>query len=84
MDYIYTVYLGLFLLIIGTFGGIFGPKVENPVIRLLNIEVAAFGVMLIFLSYDETIALMTYIGVTAALTLVLVRTIIKLEGKYDR
>ncbi len=76
-----SLYVGLILLLIGCIGALFGPKVDNIMIRLLNIEVSAVGVMLIFLSFDETLALMTYIAINAPLTYVLVRTIIKLEGK---
>ncbi|MDK2929677.1 MAG: energy-converting hydrogenase subunit [Methanococcus sp.] len=74
-----TLYVGYFLLIIGTVGAVIGPLTKDPFKRFLNIEVPAIGVCLIFLAYNQTLALMTFLGVNAILTLVLVRTIIKNE-----
>ncbi|HIP17249.1 MAG TPA: DUF2107 domain-containing protein [Methanothermococcus okinawensis] len=74
---ILTLYLGYFLLILGTIGVITGPKVNDPLNRLLNIEVPSLGLMLIFLAYNQTLALMTYIAINSIITLVFVRTIIK-------
>ncbi|MBA2847352.1 energy-converting hydrogenase A subunit E [Methanococcus maripaludis] len=71
--------MGYFLLIIGTVGAVIGPLTKDPFKRFLNIEVPAIGVCLIFLAYNQTLALMTFLGVNAILTLVLVRTIIKNE-----
>ncbi|WP_048057904.1 EhaE family protein [Methanothermococcus okinawensis] len=76
---ILTTYIGYFLLIVGTIGAIFGPMVDDPFKRLLNMEVPSMGVSLIFLAYNETLALMTYLAVNAILMLVLVRAIIKNE-----
>ncbi|MBM7409493.1 energy-converting hydrogenase A subunit E [Methanococcus maripaludis] len=67
------------MLIIGTVGAVIGPLTKDPFKRFLNIEVPAIGVCLIFLAYNQTLALMTFLGVNAILTLVLVRTIIKNE-----
>lgn len=74
-----TLYVGYFLLIVGTVGAVIGPLTKDPFKRFLNIEVPAIGVCLIFLAYNQTLALMTFLGVNAILTLVLVRTIIKNE-----
>ncbi|WP_292461213.1 EhaE family protein [Methanothermococcus sp.] len=74
-----TTYIGYFLLIIGVIGAIFGPMTNDPLKRLLNIEVPSMGVALIFLAYNETLALMTYIAVNSVLMLVFVRAIIKNE-----
>ncbi|MDK2789734.1 MAG: energy-converting hydrogenase subunit [Methanothermococcus sp.] len=74
-----TTYGGYFLLIIGTLGAIFGPMTDDPLRRFLNIEVPSMGVLLIFLAYNETLALMTYLGVNTILMLVLVRAILKNE-----
>ena len=76
---ILTTYIGYFLLIIGTIGAIFGPMSNDPLKRLLNIEVPSMGVALILLAYNETLALMTFLAVNAVLMLVFVRAIIKNE-----
>ncbi|WP_421077904.1 EhaE family protein [Methanothermococcus sp. Ax23] len=76
---ILTMYIGYFLLIIGTIGAIFGPMSNDPLKRLLNIEVPSMGVALILLAYNETLALMTFLAVNAVLMLVFVRAIIKNE-----
>ena len=44
----YIMYIGYTLLIIGTLGTVVGPKVDNPLIRMLNVEVPTIGVSLIF------------------------------------
>ncbi len=74
-----TTYCGYFMLIVGTIGAIFGPMTDDPLKRLLNIEVPSIGVSLIFLVYNETLALMTFLAVNAILTLILIRTILKNE-----
>ncbi|XRO75339.1 EhaE family protein [Methanocaldococcus sp. 28A] len=76
----YLLYIGYTLLIIGTLGAVIGPKVDNPFIRMLNVEVPTIGVSLIFLAYDETLALMTFIAVNAILSLILVRVVILNAG----
>jgi energy-converting hydrogenase A subunit E len=78
----YVLYIGYVLLVIGTLGAVVGPKVNNPLIRMLNVEVPTIGVSLIFLAYDETLALMTFIAVNAVLSLVLIRAVI-LNTEYD-
>ncbi len=83
MEFIeYILYIGYLLLIIGIFGTVIGPKVDNPFIRMMNVEVLTVGVSLIFLAYDEALALMTFISVNAVLSLILVRAII-LNTEYD-
>ncbi|WP_459201293.1 EhaE family protein [Methanococcus sp. CF] len=72
-----ALYVGYFLLILGTAGAVIGPLTKDPFKRFLNIEVPAIGVCLIFLAYNQTLALMTFLGVNAIITLVLVRAIIK-------
>ena len=74
-----TLYLGYSLLILGTLGVIIGPKTEDPLVRFLNVEIPTVGVMLVFLAYNLTLALMTYITVNVLITLVFIRTIIKRE-----
>ncbi|HIQ39417.1 MAG TPA: DUF2107 domain-containing protein [Methanothermococcus okinawensis] len=74
-----TLYLGYFLLIFGTLGVVVGPKTEDPLVRFLNVEIPTMGVMLIFLAYNLTLALMTYITINALIALVFIRTIIRKE-----
>ncbi|AXI24894.1 hypothetical protein CFE53_01440 [Methanofervidicoccus sp. A16] len=74
-----TLYLGYFLLIFGTLGVVVGPNTKDPLVRLLNVEIPAVGVMLIFLAYNLTLALMTYITINALIALVFIRTIIRKE-----
>jgi len=76
---ILSTYCGYFMIIVGTLGAIFGPMTNDPLKRLLNMEVPSIGVALIFLAYNETLALMTYIAVNTILMVVLIRAIIKNE-----
>ncbi|AAB98517.1 conserved hypothetical protein [Methanocaldococcus jannaschii DSM 2661] len=48
---------------------------------MLNVEVPTIGVSLIFLAYDEALALMTFIAVNAVLSLILIRAVI-LDAEY--
>ncbi|MBT8507353.1 NiFe hydrogenase [Methanomicrobiaceae archaeon CYW5] len=66
--------LGLLLLVIGIGASVF-PRTRNYLDRLINVEVAATGLMLVLLSFDETIALLTFVAVTTLATAVLVRVI---------
>lgn len=72
-------YTGAFLLILGTLATIIGPGIKDPLIRTINTEIAAVGISLIFLVYNHTLALLTFIAATAVITLVLLRLIIRLE-----
>ncbi len=76
---ILSTYCGYFMIIVGTLGAIFGPMTNDPLKRLLNMEVPSIGVALILLAYNETLALMTYIAVNTILMVVLIRAIIKNE-----
>jgi len=76
---VYTLYLGYFLLIFGTLGVVVGPNTKDPLVRFLNVEIPTVGVMLIFLAYNLTLALMTYITINALIALVFIRTIIRKE-----
>ncbi|WP_292521360.1 EhaE family protein [Methanoculleus sp.] len=66
--------LGCIILIAGVIAAGF-PREKTYLSRLINLEIPAFGLLLIMLAYDETLALMTFIGVTAISTFVLVRVI---------
>lgn len=72
-------YTGVALVILGSLGTVFGPGVKDPLIRTLNTEIPAVGLSLIFLTYNHTIALLTYIAATTIITLILLRAIVRLE-----
>jgi energy-converting hydrogenase A subunit E len=67
-------FLGIVILIIGTAAAAF-PRPKTYINRLINLEIPAWGLLLIMLSFDETIALLTFIAVTAISTFVIVRVI---------
>lgn len=71
--------LGLAILIIGVVAVGF-PRDRSHLTRLINLEIPAFGLLLIMLSFDETIALLTFIAVTAISTFVLVRVLERRRG----
>ncbi|NYT06388.1 MAG: DUF2107 domain-containing protein [Methanomicrobiales archaeon] len=66
--------LGMALLAIGVVAVAF-PRDRRYLTRLISLEIPAFGLLLIMLSYDETIALLTFIAVTAIATFVLTRVL---------
>jgi energy-converting hydrogenase A subunit E len=72
-------YTGVALTILGSLGTALGPGVKDPITRTLNTEVAAVGVSLIFLTYNHTIGLLTFIAATAIITMILLRAIVRLE-----
>ena len=72
-------YTGVLLTILGSLGTAIGPGVKDPLVRALNTEIAAVGVSLIFLTYNHTIALVTYIAATTIITMILLRAIVRLE-----
>ncbi|MCE5214513.1 MAG: EhaE family protein [Methanobacterium sp.] len=72
-------YTGAFLVVIGSIGTAIGPGVKDPLIRTLNTEIPAIGVSLIFLTYNHTIALITFIAATAIISMILLRAIVRLE-----
>lgn len=72
-------YIGSFLLLIGTLATLWGPGVKDPLIRTINTEIAGTGIALIFLTFNHTLAMLTYFAATAVTTLVLLRAIIRLE-----
>jgi energy-converting hydrogenase A subunit E len=67
------------LAILGSIGTAIGPGVKDPLVRALNTEIAAVGVSLIFLTYNHTIALVTYIAATTIITMIFLRAIVILE-----
>ena len=72
-------YTGCLLAIMGTIATVAGPGVKDPFVRTFNTEVAAIGVSLIFLVYNHTLALMTFVAATTVITLILFRAITRLE-----
>ncbi len=63
----------------GSIATVIGPGVKDPVIRTINTEIPAVGISMIFLTYNHTIALVTFIAATAIITLILLRAIVRLE-----
>lgn len=76
--YVYF-YTGVLLVILGSIGTVIGPGVKDPLIRTLNTEVAATGISLIFLTYNHTIALLTFIAASVIIMMILLRAIVRLE-----
>ena len=72
-------YTGCILSIIGTIATVAGFGVKDPIVRTFNTEIVAIGVSLIFLIYNHTLALMTFIATTVIITLILFRAITRLE-----
>lgn len=79
LDVYIWFYTGVVLVIVGSIGTVIGPGVKDPIIRTLNTEIPAIGISLIFLTYNHTIALLTYIAATAIITMILMRDIVRLE-----
>lgn len=71
--------VGAILLIAGCYGAAF-PRDTTYLTRLINLEVAEFGFVLIMLTFSETLALITFIAVNIVTTLILVRVIEKKEA----
>jgi len=72
-------YAGAALVVIGSIATVAGPGVRDPIVRILNTEIPSVGVSLIFLTYNHTLALLTFIAATTIMTLVLLRAVIRLE-----
>ncbi|ABN06738.1 hypothetical protein Mlab_0564 [Methanocorpusculum labreanum Z] len=56
------------------------PREKTYLTRLINMEVAEFGLVFIMLSFNETLALVTFVAVNVVTTLIFVRVIEKKEG----
>jgi energy-converting hydrogenase A subunit E len=72
-------FLGVAILLIGTAAAAF-PRPKTYLHRMINLEIPAWGLLLIMLSFDETLALLTFIAVTAISTFVIVRVIERREA----
>ncbi len=71
--------LGLFLILVGTVASAF-PKPKTYLVQLINLEIPAWGLLLVMLSYNEALALLTFGGVSALSTFIYVRVIQKREA----
>lgn len=56
------------------------PRDRRYLTRLINMEVAEFGMVFIMLGFDEMLALATFIAVNIVATLIFVRVIEKQEA----
>jgi len=72
-------YTGVFLLIVGSIATVIGPGVKDPIIRSLNTEIPSVGISLILLTYNHTVALLTFIAATVIIMMILLRAIVRLE-----
>ena len=54
--------LGLTLILIGTVASAF-PRPKTYLVQLINLEIPAWGLLLVMLSYNEALALLTFGGV---------------------
>jgi energy-converting hydrogenase A subunit E len=72
-------YSGCLIAILGSLATVWGPGVNDPVVRTLNTEIAAIGVSLILLSFNHILALLTFIVASVVVTLILLRLITRLE-----
>jgi energy-converting hydrogenase A subunit E len=79
LDIYIWFYTGVALTILGAIGTAIGPGVRDPIVRTLNTEIAAVGVSMIFLTYNHTIALLTYIAASTIISMILLRAIVRLE-----
>lgn len=73
-------FLGLFLILAGSAGTAF-PRPKTYLCRLINLEIPGVGILLVMLSYNEALALLTYGGVSALSVFIFVRVLQKREGK---
>lgn len=79
LDIYVWFYTGCILVVVGSIATVIGPGVKDPIVRTINTEIPAVGISLIFLTYNHTIALVTFIAATAVVTLILLRAIVRLE-----
>lgn len=79
LDIYIWFYTGCALTLLGSIGTVIGPGVKDPIVRTLNTEIAAVGVSMIFLTYNHTIALLTFVAATVIITMILLRAVVRLE-----
>ncbi|MDO9035821.1 MAG: DUF2107 family protein [Methanoregula sp.] len=71
--------LGLIVLVAGTIAVAF-PRPKDYLTRLINLEIPAFGLLLVMLSYNEALALLTFGAISVLSTFIYVRVIQKKEA----
>ena len=71
--------IGLVILLSGTIASAF-PRPKRYLVQLINLEIPAWGLLLVMLSYNEALALLTFGGVSALSTFIYVRVIQKKEA----
>lgn len=70
--------IGLGLILLGTVSVAWASP-KDYLTRLINLEIPAFGLLLVMLSFDEMLALLTFIAVATVSTFIFVRVIGKRE-----
>lgn len=71
--------IGLLLILAGSIASAF-PRPKTYLVRLINLEIPAWGLLLVMLSYNEALALFTFGGVSALSTFIYVRVMQKKEA----
>ena len=66
--------LGLLLIFLGTLAVAF-PRDRRYLTRLLHVEIPSFGLLLLMLTFDETVAFATFIAVNGISICVLMRVL---------
>jgi energy-converting hydrogenase A subunit E len=66
--------IGLGLILLGTVS-VTWPSPKDYLTRLINLEIPAFGLLLVMLSFNEMLALMTFVAVATISTFIFVRVI---------
>ncbi len=79
LDIYVWFYTGCALMILGSIATVIGPGVKDPIVRTLNTEIVAVGISMVFLTYNHTIALLTFVASTLIITMILLRAIVRLE-----
>lgn len=72
-------YTGCVLTVIGSLATVWGSGVKDPIVRTLNTEIPSIGVSLILLTYNHTLALLTFVATSVVISLILLRAITRLE-----
>ena len=75
----YEFLIGCILLLAGVIFTAF-PREKTYLTRLINLEVAEFGLVFIMLGFNETLALVTFVAVNIVTTLIFVRVIEEKEA----
>ncbi len=76
-------FIGCVLLIAGVAATAY-PRDTTYITRLINMEVAEFGLVFIMLAFNEMLALVTFIAVNIVTTLIFVRLIEKRAARDER